>query len=227
MEAIPNAFIRVHGYDHLPPIAAVEMSPAKVAIHTRQTTNAADLNDDATDLCIVFPDRLPSLNQGSDNSDHATHEVCTDLFVDPDRSDEHCLDTTIEIAHRLTTPPAATEPPADRPLADASPVALILSLLTRLADLETQYALDNVTTRPEYLIGRQAVTTASSHLDFTPVASTSRSRPDRCPQCDLRWDVMLDGRVGYDQVASYVWTCNRCGTIVDVPMNSNRHVARR
>lgn len=80
---------------------------------------------------------------------------------------------------------------------------------------------------PLRVVRRLSFDAAVANLGLRVVESSSKYRPDSCPRCEFRWDVLLNRYVGFERIASDVWTCRNCTAVVDAPMTSNRTVAKR
>lgn len=103
----------------------------------------------------------------------------------------------------------------------------LLALVSRRVALEDQIEMSELEARPEYHKLKRRIRLAQERLDLHPVSEQSKHRPEACPDCDLRWDVRVDGTVGYVEMGSRVWKCTRCGHVADLPDPSDRRVARR
>lgn len=103
----------------------------------------------------------------------------------------------------------------------------LLALVSRKIALEEQVDERELAGKPEYWKLKRRISLAEDRLDLHPVADHSKHRPDACPECDLRWDVRIDGAVGYVEMGSRVWKCTRCGHVANLPDPSERRVARR
>lgn len=102
-----------------------------------------------------------------------------------------------------------------------------LALISRKIALEAQLAEDDLDAQPEYAKLKRRISLAEERLDLKAVGDPSKHRPETCPECDLRWDVHIEGTVGYVKMGSRVWKCRRCGNVVNVPDPTSRWVARR
>lgn len=102
-----------------------------------------------------------------------------------------------------------------------------LALVSRKIALDTNYRADELVGEPEYAKLRRRIALAEERLDLKAVSRPSKHRPDACPECDLRWDVTVDGTVGYVEIAARAWKCTRCGHVTDLPDPKDRFVARR
>ena len=102
-----------------------------------------------------------------------------------------------------------------------------LALISRKIALEAQLSAKDLEAQPEYAKLKRRISLAEERLDMKAVGDPSKHRPETCQECDLRWDVHVDGTVGYVKMGSRVWKCRRCGNVVNVPDPSSRWVARR
>lgn len=103
----------------------------------------------------------------------------------------------------------------------------LLALLSRKIALEAEIPESELSQEPEYWKLNRRIALAEDRLDLRPVAETSKHRPEACPGCELRWDVRVDGTVGYVEMGTRVWKCTRCGHVANLPDPSDRKVARR
>lgn len=103
----------------------------------------------------------------------------------------------------------------------------LLALLSRKIALESEIPESELSQEPEYRKLNRRIALAENRLDLRPVAETSKHRPAVCPECELRWDVRVDGTVGYVDMGTRVWKCTRCGHVANLPDPSDRSVARR
>lgn len=102
-----------------------------------------------------------------------------------------------------------------------------LALLSRKLALEAQFDEDELRERSEYAKLTRRIALAEDRLDLHPVSQPSKHRPDACPACGLRWDVLVDGTAGYVVIGSRVWKCVQCGNIESAPAPQDRFVFRR
>jgi len=59
-------------------------------------------------------------------------------------------------------------------------------------------------------------------------ASDSKYRPNNCHKCGRDWNVNPDGsRAGYKRLSSFVWKCDKCGTIYDRSAPTNNQIEPR
>jgi len=103
----------------------------------------------------------------------------------------------------------------------------LLALVSRKIALESEIPRSELAGEPEYVKLNRRIALAEDRLDLRPVAETSKHRPKACPDCELRWDVRVDGTVGYVEMGTRVWKCTRCGYVANLPDPSDRRVARR
>lgn len=102
-----------------------------------------------------------------------------------------------------------------------------LALLSRKIALENELTRDRLENAVEYQKLQRRIALAEDRLDLTTIPATSKHRPEACSECDLRWDVRVDGAVGYVEIGSRVWKCRGCGAVENLPAPTDRHVARR
>lgn len=102
----------------------------------------------------------------------------------------------------------------------------LLALLSRKIALEDEIDYRRLEQAQEYQELCQRVRLLKSELETSPQDISSRHRPDTCPGCQLRWNLDLEGTVGFINLASRVWKCIECGEVVQKPDPSNRSVAR-
>ena len=102
----------------------------------------------------------------------------------------------------------------------------LLALVSRKIALERQFSEERLHDEREYAKLNRRISLAEDRLGLRTVAQSSKYRPEVCPRCDLRWDVFVDGTVGYVSIGSRVWKCTRCGHVEKVPDPSNQFVAR-
>jgi len=102
-----------------------------------------------------------------------------------------------------------------------------LGLLSRKIALENELTRDRLENAIEYRKLERRLALAEDRLDLAAIPSTSKHRPEACPDCSLRWDVRVGGTVGYVSLGSRVWKCRQCGNVVNLPDPTDRRVARR
>lgn len=102
-----------------------------------------------------------------------------------------------------------------------------LGLISRRIALDNYFDTDELAGEPEYAKLQRRIALAEDRLDLKAVPSQSKHRPVACPECEFRWDVHVDGAVGYVKIGARVWKCIRCGHVVNLPDPSDRFVARR
>lgn len=102
----------------------------------------------------------------------------------------------------------------------------LLSLLSRKIALEDENSHAALAEAPAYQQLQKKIQLVNAELEVSPQAISSRHRPDTCPDCGLRWNLDLEGTVGFIDLASGVWKCIECGEAVHVSDPSNRSVAR-
>jgi len=90
----------------------------------------------------------------------------------------------------------------------------LLAMISRRSALETQHSPEELETNDAYQRLVERIELGIEHLDGAPEETSSPYRPDACPGCDLRWDVDVDGVVGFVRLASRVWKCTDCGETV-------------
>ena len=103
----------------------------------------------------------------------------------------------------------------------------LLALVSRKIALEREIGEEELAGESEYRKMKRRIRLAEERLDIHPVSDTSKHRPSACPECDLRWDVRVEGTVGYVEMGSRVWKCTRCGHVANLADPSDRRVARR
>lgn len=103
----------------------------------------------------------------------------------------------------------------------------LLALLSRKIALEDENHPAELEDAQEYRELRRKIRLLKSELAVSPQDISSRHRPDSCPECGLRWNLELEGTVGFVNMASRVWKCVECGCVVNKPDPSNRSVTRR
>lgn len=102
----------------------------------------------------------------------------------------------------------------------------LLALLSRKIALEEENHPDDLKEASEYQQLQQKIEVLNDKLGISPQDISSRHRPDACTGCGLRWNIDLDGTVGFISLASRVWKCTNCGRVIDKPDPSNRSVTR-
>lgn len=209
-------------------LAALGVSDSVSMYPADEDPASRELFRDVVELLVVFPANMhsaSSVRSQARASGFDSHEVT------PGRGDRDTdvLGTAIELLVRCARSTNPLEPDTvDSPswlLTDTSE-KLALALLSQL----TARASDRVGRRdgrPRRTIQRRAFEAARANLGMQVVDSSSKYRPDTCPRCAFRWDVVLNGYVGFERIASSVWKCGNCTAIVDAPMTSNRTVAKR
>lgn len=103
----------------------------------------------------------------------------------------------------------------------------LLALLSRKATLEERMRADELAESEEYRRLVEKIEWVNETGEFSTQRISSKYRPDACPACDLRWDVTVDGAVGFRDLGSNVWKCARCGEVVFYSDPSHRSVTRR
>jgi DNA-binding response OmpR family regulator len=124
---------------------------------------------------------------------------------------EELLATVDELLLRATAPISRQE---------------LLALHSRRIALEGEMDPGQLEETPEYNELTRKIEVLESELDVAPQSISSRHRPDACPECDLRWNLDVEGTVGFVPMASRVWKCVQCGRVVHKPDPSNRSVTR-
>lgn len=102
----------------------------------------------------------------------------------------------------------------------------LLALHSRKIVLESETDRRELERNQEYRELRRKIRLLESELQVSPQSISSRHRPDSCPECNLRWNLDLEGTVGFVQMASRVWKCAECGQVVHMDDPSNRSVTR-
>lgn len=102
----------------------------------------------------------------------------------------------------------------------------LLALHSRKIVLENETDREELESTREYGELRQKIRMLETELEVSPQSISSRYRPESCPECDLRWNLDLEGTVGFVSMASRVWKCVECGRVVHKPDPSNRSVTR-
>lgn len=103
----------------------------------------------------------------------------------------------------------------------------LLALISRRITIEEESHLTNLTESPEYEQLHEKIAALEAQLSVDPDDISSAHRPDACPECDLRWDVDVDGVVGFLDIAYRVWKCRECGETVRQQDHNSRRVAKR
>lgn len=103
----------------------------------------------------------------------------------------------------------------------------LLALISRKITLEERYRRDQLEEIQEYQQLQEKIEHATENGNLSTHRVTSKFRPDECPECTLRWDLAVDGTVGFIRLGSNVWECSRCGEVVYVSDPSDRKIARR
>lgn len=103
----------------------------------------------------------------------------------------------------------------------------LLALISRRSALEVEHPPVKLHENREYKELTREIKFLSDELDASPQNISSNYRPDSCPDCGFRWDISLDGVVGFVPLASRTWKCSECGEIVEDFNPQNRHVARK
>lgn len=103
----------------------------------------------------------------------------------------------------------------------------LLSLVSRKRTLEARDESGELAERPEYrrLLDRIDDLTGGTQIPVQQISS--KFRPDTCPGCELRWDISVAGTVGFLNLGSHVWKCDRCGHVIHYTDPHDRRVARR
>ena len=102
----------------------------------------------------------------------------------------------------------------------------LLALVSRKIALEQQFSDEILGEKSEYAKLTRRIALAEERLDMTTVSQPSKHRPEACPACDLRWDLLVDGTAGYVVIGSRVWKCTRCGNVESMPDPQGRFVMR-
>jgi DNA-binding response OmpR family regulator len=102
----------------------------------------------------------------------------------------------------------------------------LLALYSRKLVLETESTGEDLRSSREYRALGQAIDVLESKLGVSPQEISSNHRPDACPECGLRWNLDLEGTVGFVSMASRVWKCVECGRVVHRPDPTNQSVTR-
>lgn len=102
----------------------------------------------------------------------------------------------------------------------------LLALHSRKIVLENETDSRELERNEEYRELRRKIRMLEIELQVSPQNISSRYRPDSCPDCDLRWNLDLEGTVGFVRMASRVWKCLECGNVVHMSDPSNRSVTR-
>lgn len=103
----------------------------------------------------------------------------------------------------------------------------LFALVSRRRTLEDQKRRSELEDNPEYQKLCNRITEITEKLETNPSSISSAHRPDFCPDCGLRWDLDVDGLVGFLPLAADVWKCTRCGEIVHEPESRGRQVSKR
>lgn len=102
----------------------------------------------------------------------------------------------------------------------------LLALHSRKIALEEEMSRRELEDSTEYGELTDKIRLLESELAASPQTISSRHRPDTCPDCDLRWNLDVQGFVGFVPMAARVWKCVQCGRVVHMPDPSNRSVTR-
>lgn len=103
----------------------------------------------------------------------------------------------------------------------------LLGLISRRIALEREKRPGELDDSPAYRRLVDRIEKMREHLDGDTTEMSSVHRPEACPSCDLRWDINVDGVVGFVPLAARVWKCTNCGEVVMKPDPTDRSVARR
>lgn len=104
----------------------------------------------------------------------------------------------------------------------------LLALISRKIALKEEKSAAELAASDEYTKLKRQIEVATDRLeDNLEEIGPSKTRPDSCPQCDLRWDLSIGDTIGFLKLGAYVWKCTQCGSIEKVPDPSNRRVTRR
>ena len=103
----------------------------------------------------------------------------------------------------------------------------LLALISRKRTLEEKNPRVELEESETFQKLREKISTAIDSGGFSTHRVRSKYRPDECPECNLRWDIAVDGTVGFLRLGSNVWECARCGEVVFYSDPSDRRVARR
>lgn len=104
----------------------------------------------------------------------------------------------------------------------------LLSLISRRIALEKEKSAAELAANDEYAQLKRQIEIATDRLEYDPEQlGSNKTRPDSCPQCNLRWDLSIGDTIGFLKLGAFVWKCTQCGSIEKVPDPSNRRVTRR
>lgn len=216
-------------YDQHVGLAAISVADTAQVWAATDPLPAETLLANPGELLVVFPSGSHLFEPIQSQADSAGFD-CHELTPTADAASTWSVPNAVELLGRCARPRPFREIPFIEPpasLAQVTPAALALTVLSARTDLEGTLPIGRRERHPQWLLYRHTFQTAQQTLGFRVTDSSSKYRPDTCPRCHLRWDVIIDLHVGFEHLASYVWQCRNCRKIVESPMTSNRDVARR
>lgn len=218
-------------------LAALAVSETVSMYPTGTQPPSDELFTDSTEMVLVFPDYHTSARSVRAKA-RASGFDCHEVTQPRDERDTHVLGTATELLVRCARSsqplePDTVESPAWVMTEPSEKLALgVLSQLTGQSGTlplgrRERLPPGRAGGDPLCVVRRLAFDAALANLGVRVVESSSKYRPDSCPRCEFRWDVLLNRYAGFERIASDVWTCRNCTAVVDAPMTSNRTVAKR
>lgn len=103
----------------------------------------------------------------------------------------------------------------------------LLGLLSDKAQFERDRTEPELSTNLRYQTVLEEIEALRERLDPEITTVSSKHRPTRCSHCKLRWDLSVDGTVGFIPMGSFSWRCVRCDETTTGVNPFDRSVARR
>lgn len=106
----------------------------------------------------------------------------------------------------------------------------LLRLISRRIALEHSKAGRKLDTNSAFSKLQKRIEVAQQRLDINPEDiqnKQEKSRPAECSECELNWNLTIDGTSGFLQLASGVWKCTECGHTSGSSGSRDQRVARR
>lgn len=236
----PETVLAIHEYEGHRGLAAVGLGTPVLVQTISGPGTLTDLLEGPRETVLYLADRGEDAVESSRNAARDAGFDWNEFVVPRDAVVSRSLRIALELAVRCARSrgdrlPSGVDPPDGTPsgvdspesVANASLEALAVELLSHLTVLEGELPLGRRERSSLWTVERQVFETVRETLGLDLVDSSSKYRPDTCPDCGIRWDVVINGTAGFDRIASFVWKCEKCSRIVDVPMTSNRTVAKR
>ncbi|MFW5919508.1 MAG: response regulator [Halanaeroarchaeum sp.] len=103
----------------------------------------------------------------------------------------------------------------------------LLSLISKRVALESEHVAEDLEDHETFQSLNDRIERIQSELEIEPSTLSSKHRPAACPNCKLKWDLSVDGIVGFVPIGARVWKCENCGEVVHKSDPSHRRVNRR